>query len=280
MPPQQRIGITLGDPRGIGPEVIEKALHSRKLNRKFEYVIIGNPKPKRRQDAVHWVVEGAERCLMGDLAALVTAPITKTLLIKAGYNFPGQTELLGHLCKSKKVAMMLVGGPLRVSLVTTHAPLKDVPHLITSAKINDVIELTVEACRRFDCAQPKIGVAGLNPHAGESGLFGDEEKRIIAPAVRRAARKGWDVSGPWPADTLFHKAYRGSFDAVVAMYHDQGLVPLKMVAFESGVNVTLGLPLIRTSPDHGTAPDIAGRGIADPTSMIAAINLVTQLVQR
>jgi 4-hydroxythreonine-4-phosphate dehydrogenase len=168
--------------------------------------------------------------------------------------------------------MMLVGGPLRVALVTIHEPLARVPKLITGRRIREVIELTEDFCRRLGIRHPRIGVAGLNPHAGEGGRIGDEERRIIAPAVRRTR-----ATGPWPADTLFHKAYRGEFDAVVAMYHDQGLAPLKMIAFDTGVNLTLGLPIIRTSPDHGTARDIAGKGIARPDSMIAAINLAAQL---
>ncbi len=272
-----RIGITLGDVAGIGPEVVAKALVSGKLNKDFDYELIGNPHTKRRADAVEWIIEGVRRCQAGELAGLVTAPISKRLLRDSGYRCEGQTELLAHLSRTKKFAMMLVGGPLRVALVTTHVPLARVPRLITAKKIIEVIELTHQVCKRFGIRKPKIGVASLNPHAGEEGLLGDGEKRIIAPAVRRAARENIAVSGPWPADTLFHKAYRGEFDAVVAMYHVQGLAPLKMIAFDSGVNLTLGLPFVRTSPDHGTAYDIAGKGIARPDSMIAAINLAAQL---
>jgi 4-hydroxythreonine-4-phosphate dehydrogenase len=173
--------------------------------------------------------------------------------------------------------MMLVGGPLRVALATIHVPLAKVPRLLSAKRIAEVIELSDDACKRLGIARPRIGVAGLNPHAGEGGLLGDEERRIIAPAIRRAAGKKIDVTGPWPADTLFHKAYHGEFDAVVAMYHDQGLAPLKMIAFDTGVNLTLGLPFVRTSPDHGTAFDIAGKGIAKPDSLIAAINLAAEL---
>lgn len=275
-----RIGITLGDVAGIGPEIVAKALASGKLDKRFRYEVIGNPHTKRRADAADWVVEGAKRCLAGELAALVTAPISKKLLHDAGYRFAGQTELLARVAKAGKFAMMLTGGPLRVALVTTHAPLSQVPRLITAKKITEVIELSHDVCRRFGIRHPRIGVAGLNPHAGESGLLGDEERRIIAPAVRRAVRKKINVTGPWPADTLFHKAYHGEFDAVVAMYHDQGLAPLKMIAFDSGVNLTLGLPFVRTSPDHGTAFDIAGKNIARPDSMIAAINLAANLAAR
>jgi 4-hydroxythreonine-4-phosphate dehydrogenase len=277
MPNRPRIGITLGDPAGIGPEVVAKALKSGRLNRRFDYEVIGNPRAKRRADAVDWVAEGAKRCLAGDLAALATAPITKELLHRAGYPFTGQTELLADLSHTKRFAMMLAGGLLRVALVTTHAPLRDVAKLITGRKIVEVIELSNQICRRFGVRRPRIAVAGLNPHAGEGGLLGDEERRIIGPAVKRAARRGIAVSGPYSADTLFYRAAHGEFDAVVAMYHDQGLAPFKLIAFDNGVNLTLGLPFIRTSPDHGTAPDIAGKGIARPDGMIAAINMAAQL---
>lgn len=277
MPTRPRIGITLGDPAGIGPEVALKALRSGQLDRHFDYEIIGNPRTKRRADAVDWVVEGAKRCLAGELAALVTAPITKDLLHRAGYPFVGQTELLAHLSRTKRFAMMLAGGSLRVALVTTHAPLRNVAKLITTQKIVEVVELSHEICRRFGVRRPRIAVAGLNPHAGEGGLLGDEERRIIAPAIKRAARCGIAVGGPYSADTLFYRATHGQFDAVVAMYHDQGLAPFKLIAFDNGVNLTLGLPFVRTSPDHGTAPDIAGKGIARPDGMIAAINMAARL---
>ncbi|HUJ08484.1 MAG TPA: 4-hydroxythreonine-4-phosphate dehydrogenase PdxA [Verrucomicrobiae bacterium] len=277
---RRRIGITLGDVAGIGPEIVAKALASRKLDKHFEYVVIGNARTRRRADAADWVVEGARRCLAGDLAALVTAPISKQLLRDAGYRFEGHTELLAYVARRKRFAMMLVGGPLRVALATIHVPLAKVPRLLTTRRIIEVIELSHDVCRRFGAKRPIIAVAGLNPHAGEGGLLGGEEKRIIVPAVRRATRNGIRVIGPLPADTLFHKAYQGAFDAVVAMYHDQGLAPLKMIAFDTGVNLTLGLPFVRTSPDHGTAFDIAGKGIANPASMIAAINLAARLAAR
>ena len=263
-----RIGITLGDVAGIGPEIVTKALASRKLDKRFEYEIIGDVHTKHRRDAADWIVEGARRCLRGELAALVTAPVSKELVAP----WPGQTELLAHIAKTRRFAMMLVGGPLRVSLVTIHEPLRRVPSKITRRRIREVIVLTRDFCRRIGIRRPRLAVTGLNPHAGEGGLIGDEERRIIAPAI-----KGTGATGPWPADTLFHKAYHGAFDAVVAMYHDQGLAPLKMIAFDTGVNLTLGLPFVRTSPDHGTAPDIAGKGIARPDSMIAAINLAARL---
>jgi len=271
----------LGDVAGIGPEIVAKALRSGRLDKRFDYEVIGNPHTKRRADAADWVIEGARRCLRGELAALVTGPVSKALVSP----WPGQTELLAHVAKTRRFAMMLVAGPpsprlrraspLRVTLVTIHEPLRRVPSRITRRRIREVIALTRDFCRRIGIKRPRIGVAGLNPHAGEGGLLGDEERRIIAPAI-----KGTGATGPWPADTLFHKAYHGAFDAVVAMYHDQGLAPLKMIAFDSGVNITLGLPFVRTSPDHGTAPDIAGKGIARPDSMIAAISLAAQLASK
>lgn len=279
MPNRPRIGITLGDPAGIGPEVVAKALKSGRLDRRFDYEVIVDPHTRRRADAADWVVEGAKRCLKAELSALATAPISKELLPRAGYAFVGQTELLAHLSRTKRFAMMLAGGPLRVALVTTHAPLRDVPKLIRTSKILEVIELTDEICRRFGIRRPRIGVAGLNPHAGEGGLLGHEEQRVIAPAVQHAARRGIAASGPHSADTLFYRAAHGQFDAVVAMYHDQGLAPLKLIAFDDGVNLTLGLPFVRTAPDHGTAPDIAGKGIARPNGMIAAINMAARLAR-
>jgi 4-hydroxythreonine-4-phosphate dehydrogenase len=281
VPAQRAIAITLGDVRGIGPEIVQKSLHSGKLDENFSYEIIGDERTKRPHDAVRWLEDGARGCLSGEFAALVTAPISKELIHRAGYRFNGQTELLAHLTKTKKFAMMLIGGPLRVALVTTHVPISRVPRAISRKKIVEVIELSAQFCTKIGIHRPRIGVAGLNPHAGEGGLFGSEEKKIIAPAVRAASRKKiFEASGPWPADTLFHKAYNGAFDAVVAMYHDQGLAPLKMIAFDEGVNVTLGLPIIRTSPDHGTARDIAGKGIARPDSMIAAIHLAARLASK
>lgn len=279
MPTRPRIGITLGDPAGIGPEVVLKALRSGRLDRRFDYEVIGDPLTKRRADATDWVVEGAQRCLKGELAAIATAPITKELLHRAGYPFVGQTELLAHLSRTKRFAMMLAGGPLRVALVTIHEPLRDVAKLITAKKIVEVVELSHEICLRFGVKRPRIAVAGLNPHAGEGGLLGNEERRIIAPAVKRARKHGICVSGPHSADTLFYRAAHGEFDAVVAMYHDQGLAPFKLIAFDNGVNLTLGLPFVRISPDHGSAPDIAGKGIARPDGMIAAINMAARLAR-
>ena len=262
-----RIGITLGDPAGIGPEVIAKALASGRLDRRYDYEVIGNARAPRRE-ARQWIIAGAKRCLRGELAALVTGPIIKEIVTP----WPGQTEFLADLSGTKRFAMMLAAGKLRVALVTTHTPVSKVAGLITRKKIVEVVELTREFCQQLGIRQPRIAVTGLNPHAGEGGLLGNEEKRIIAPAVKQAK-----AIGPCSADTIFYRAMHGEFDAVVAMYHDQGLAPFKLVAFDNGVNVTLGLPFVRTSPDHGTAPDIVGKGIAHAAGMIAAINLAARL---
>jgi 4-hydroxythreonine-4-phosphate dehydrogenase len=229
--------------------------------------------------------DGAERCLRGKLDALVTAPVNKEAIIRAGHkNFVGQTEFLSDLANTKRTAMMLLGTDerrrwLRVALATVHISLKSIPEKLTPEKITLAIELAAQACRDLGLSRAKIAVAGLNPHAGEGGEFGDEEIKIISPTIAAAKKKGFDVVGPLSGDTVFHYALQGDFDAVVAMYHDQGLAPLKAVAFDTGVNWTLGLPFIRTSPDHGTAYDIAGKGIANPSSMIAAIRLAKQLAK-
>lgn len=241
--------------------------------------------PAAGRAALAWLKEGAERCLRQELDALVTAPVNKESIIRSGHSFIGQTEFLSQLAGTDRTAMMLLGKDerdrwLRVTLATTHLPLKLVAEQITKTKVELAIDLAAQACRDLDLPRARVGVCGLNPHAGEGGELGDEEQRVIGPTVLSAQRRGLDVRGPLSADSLFYRAYRGDFDAVVAMYHDQGLAPLKMVAFETGVNWTLGLPFIRTSPDHGTAYDIAGRGVADPSSMIAAIRLAKQLARR
>lgn len=232
--------------------------------------------------AVAWLREGARRCLAGELDALVTAPVSKEAILRAGYTFVGQTEFLSDLARAERIAMMLLGQDdrdrwLRVVLVTTHVPLKDVPTRITQAKVELAIDLAAQSCRDLGLPRGRVAVCGLNPHAGEGGHFGDEELLVITPAILAARKKQLDVVGPLSGDTAFHHALRGDFDVVVAMYHDQGLAPLKAVAFDRGVNWTLGLPFIRTSPDHGTAYDIAGRGMANPSSMIAAIRLAKLL---
>ena len=228
--------------------------------------------------------DGGQRCLRGELDALVTAPVNKKSIVDAGHKFVGQTEFLSELADTKRTAMMLLGTDergrwLRVALATVHISIKSVPEKLTAEKIKLAIELAAQSCRDLGLSRAKIAVAGLNPHAGEGGEFGDEEIKIISPTVLAMQEKGFDVVGPLSGDTVFHYALKGEFDVVVAMYHDQGLAPLKAVAFDSGINWTLGLPFIRTSPDHGTAYDIAGKGIANPGSMIAAIRLAKRLAR-
>jgi 4-hydroxythreonine-4-phosphate dehydrogenase len=241
--------------------------------------------PVAARAAIAALRDGAERCLHRELDAMVTAPVNKEAIVCAGYKgFVGQTEFLSELAGAKRTAMMLLGHDeknrwLRVALATIHISIKSVPKKLTKEKIALAVELAAQACRDLGLRRAKIAVAGLNPHAGEGGEFGDEEIKMITPAVSALKKKGFDVTGPLSGDTVFYYALRGDFDAVVAMYHDQGLAPLKAVAFDTGVNWTLGLPFIRTSPDHGTAYDIAGKGIANPSSMIAAIRLAKQLAK-
>jgi len=240
--------------------------------------------PAAARAAVAWVRDGAERCLRGELDALVTAPVNKEAIMRAGQAFIGQTEFLSQLAGTDRTAMMLLGQDdrgrwLRVALATTHLPLKLVSDHLTQSKVEMVIELAAQACRDLGLPRACVAVCGLNPHAGEGGEMGTEEQTIIAPAVSAARGRQINVVGPLSADALFYHAFRGDYDAVVAMYHDQGLVPLKMIGFDTGVNWTLGLPFIRTSPDHGTAYDIAGQGRANPSSMLAALRLAKQLAK-
>lgn len=248
-----------------------------------ENMVAGSPIAARA--AVAWLKEGAERCLRQELDALVTAPVNKEAIVRAGHGFIGQTEFLSQLAGANRTAMMLLGHDeqqrwLRVALVTTHVPLKQVPTDITPAKILLAIELAAQSCHDLGLPRARIAVCGLNPHAGEGGQMGNEEQTVIGPTVLRAQQNNFNVVGPLSGDTVFYHALRGEFDAVVAMYHDQGLAPLKAVAFDSGINWTLGLPFIRTSPDHGTAYDIAGQGRANPSSMIAALRLAKQLARK
>jgi 4-hydroxythreonine-4-phosphate dehydrogenase len=326
------LGITLGDPSGIGPEVTLKALQI--LSRDEDdshYLLLGDanlltglnkrlginlpiraldqrPSPTKdrffyaqagpqlpdsiapgspiaAESALAALTSGAERCLAGDLQGIITAPVNKESIIKRGRPFTGQTEYLSDLAQTSRTAMMLLGADdrdrwLRVALVTTHLPLRIVADHISQSKILQTIELAAQSCRDLGLSRARIAVCGLNPHAGEGGKIGTEEIDTIIPAVRIAQSRGIDVAGPFPADTLFYYVFRGDYEVVVAMYHDQGLVPLKMIGFESGINWTLGLPFIRTSPDHGTAYDIAGQNKANPQSMLAAINLARRLAAK
>ena len=240
--------------------------------------------PAAAHAAIASLRDGAGRCLRHELDALVTAPVNKEAIIRAGHEFIGQTEFLSGLAGANRTAMMLIGHDeknrwLRVALATIHISIKSVPKKLTAEKIALAIELAAQACRDLQLPRARVAVCGLNPHAGEGGEFGDEEIKVITPAVLAAQKRGLDVVGPLSGDTVFHYALQGDFDAVVAMYHDQGLAPLKAVAFDTGVNWTLGLPFIRTSPDHGTAYDIAGKGVANPSSMISAIRLAKQLAK-
>ncbi|MDW8309878.1 MAG: 4-hydroxythreonine-4-phosphate dehydrogenase PdxA [Verrucomicrobiales bacterium] len=248
-----------------------------------EKLVAGDPTAARA--AVAWLETAAQICLRGELDALVTAPVNKASIVGAGISFVGQTEFLSQLAGARRTAMMLLGPDahgrwLRVALVTTHLPLRAVPDSITPDKVQQTIELAAEACQQLGLGRARVAVCGLNPHAGEGGTMGHEEQQVIEPAIQAARARGLEVAGPLSGDAVFHAALRGEFDAVVAMYHDQGLAPLKAVAFDSGVNWTLGLPFIRTSPDHGTAYDIAGRGVANASSMSAALQLARELALR
>ena len=295
-----RVAVTLGDPRGIGPEITARALAAgvdadvTVIGAKEQVAAIPNttqisvgswrmaPGPARALAVDAGLITGraveraAAMALAGEVDAIVTAPAEKHALHLAGFGFPGHTEWLAHLAGGVDVAMMLASDRLRVVLVTTHIAFRDVPVMLTTDRIVRTGDVTRRALReQFGIAEPRIALCALNPHAGEQGLFGDEEGRVLAPA---AAQLG--ASGPFPADTVFVRAMRGEFDAVLAPYHDVGMTAIKVASFGSGVNVTLGLPFVRTSPDHGTAIDIAGTGRADPGSMSAALGLAIELAHR
>jgi 4-hydroxythreonine-4-phosphate dehydrogenase len=287
---QPRIGITLGDCAGIGPEIVELALNSRRVAKSAEYKIIGKypgcalgqPTTRTARAAAAALEEAVTLARRGELDAIVTGPIHKARMYEVGFRFPGQTEFFAGRCGVKDFAMCLTGGKLTVALVTAHIPLYKVSRALKQSEIVRVGVLLANFLEARSKTAPRIGVAGLNPHAGESGKLGGEEIKIIAPAAQelqtRIANRKSRIVGPLSPDTVFHRAVEGEFDAVLCMYHDQALIPLKLHAFHSGVNVTLGLPFPRTSPDHGTAFEIAGKGIARPDSMIAAINLAVELV--
>lgn len=285
MPARPVIGLTTGDPAGIGPEIIAACLGSGQLPGHCDYRVLGptegftagRPEPRSARAAWDALKEAGRLLHSGGIQGVVTGPVSKSDLQDAGFPFPGQTEFFASLAGVDDFAMCLTGGPLTVALATIHVPLRDVPTLLTSVEIVRVGRLLHGFLARRLGRPPRIAVAGLNPHAGEDGAFGDEEETVIGPAVEELAEEG-EFSGPWSPDTLFHRAAGGDFDGVLCMYHDQGLIPLKLLAFETGVNVTLGLPWPRTSPDHGTAFDIAGTGRANPSSMMAAIRLAAELL--
>jgi len=324
------IGITMGDPCGIGPEIILKSLKSPSIKTLANYVIIGNKgvfdrtakalnipikyttvshiseigdanlplsilssddftpgfmKQKKAtaeggELSVQCVIKGINFAMNGHIDALVTAPICKEAIHLAGYGYPGHTEMLHTFSGVERVVMLMAGGKLRVAFATTHVAIKDVPQSITPEGILGTITICNDGLKQFfGLKRPRIAVCGLNPHAGEEGIFGDEERKIIIPAIEKARKKGICCDGPVSADTVFYKALKGAYDVVVAIYHDQGAIPLKLHAFETGVNITLGIPFVRTSPDHGTAYDIAGKGTADPRSLMEAIKTAVKMAQ-
>jgi 4-hydroxythreonine-4-phosphate dehydrogenase len=281
------VAITSGDPAGIGPEIAIRAASDERVRAACEPLIYapsthhvfeaGRLSADAGRAAFDVIVRAVEDARASRVDAIATAPINKEAFGLAGLPWNGHTDLLAHLTGAHQVAMMFFSEALRVVLATVHVPLADVPRLLTPQLVESTIALTARELPRFGFDHPRIAVAGLNPHAGEHGLFGHEEDTAIAPAVAASRSRGFNVSGPLPADTLFVRARRGEFDAVVACYHDQGLIPVKLLAFGQSVNVTLGLPIIRTSVDHGTAFDIAGKGIADPSSMVEAVLLAARL---
>jgi len=324
------IAITMGDPCGIGPEVIVKGLLEKTLYTHCRPFVIGNgsrmaeaaaqfapslsicpikilaearfqaglldvlesspeplpsliygqPHPNAALAALQAITRGAEMALRGEIDGITTAPINKEGMKSIGFAFPGHTEFLADIAKSDRFAMMMVGGGLRITLTTIHLPLREAITQLRKERVLDAIRLTDTAMKKdFGIDRPRIAVAALNPHAGERGLFGEEEKREVLPAVDAAMKEGIDALGPFPADTLFYQLKTGRFDAAVALFHDQALIPIKLLAFGNAINVTIGLPFIRTSVDHGTAYDIAGKGIADPGSLREALKLAAEMAE-
>jgi 4-hydroxythreonine-4-phosphate dehydrogenase len=247
---------------------------------KGEECIFGEVSPELATEAMNYIECATHDAMKGAIDCIVTAPINKLGVHAAGYKEKGHTEFIAGIAGAYDYAMMFVGGGLRVVLLTIHLPLKDVPSMVTRKTVLKKIELTDESLKKwFSFSAPRIAVCGLNPHSGEGGILGDEDKNEILPAIEEAIKNGIQVKGPLPADSIFSRCSQGEFDVVIAMYHDQGLIPVKALAFGKGVNITIGMPFIRTSPDHGTAYNIAGKGIADPGSMINAINLAIELTQ-
>jgi 4-hydroxythreonine-4-phosphate dehydrogenase len=285
-----RVALTVGDPAGIGPEIAQKAAADPRVRETCEPVLYGPIDPgalarftpgrvsaEAGRTAYEAIVQAVSDARAGSVTAIATGPVSKEAFALAGLPWKGHTDLLAALCGAERVAMMFYSRPLRVVLATVHVPLREVPDALTPELLDDVIALTARELPRFGHSHPRLAIAALNPHAGEHGLMGSEDDAVIRPAVDRGRLRGTDISGPFPADTLFVRAARGEFDAVIACYHDQGLVPIKLLAFGTAVNVTLGLPIIRTSVDHGTAFDIAGKGVAEPSSMIEAVLLAARL---
>lgn len=315
---KRRIAITMGDPAGVGPEIIVKAFSQEDIYKICKPLVIGDravikeiiktlgmdfdpdniellnlneinapsklPKGKPSEEAgracFSYIRKAVELFRLGVVEAIVTAPITKYSLRMAGLPWLGHTDMLADLTNTQEYAMAFYSEKLKLLLTTIHVPLREVPFLIQKERVIKSIFFAKKACDMLQIDDPRIAVAGLNPHAGEEGIIGREDIDEIKPAIEEAKKFGINVSGPYPADSLFYRAYNGEFDMVVAMYHDQALAPFKLVAFEKGVNFTVGLPFIRTSPDHGTAYDIAWQGKADPTSLIEAIKLAARMVNK
>lgn len=285
-----RVAITCGDPAGIGPEIAQKAANDPRVRDICAPVVYGPPAGARYtpgelsaeagQAAYDTLCEAVKDAQSGVVAAVATAPVNKLAFARAGLPWKGHTDLLAHLTGSPRVAMMFWSEPLKVVLATIHIPLASVTSALTRELVDEIIDLSSRELPRFGIAQPRLAVAGLNPHAGEDGLLGHEEAKVLRPAIEAAQKRGIHIDGPFPGDTVFGRAVRGEFDAVIACYHDQGLIPVKLLAFGRAVNVTLGLPIIRTSVDHGTAFDIAGKNVADPSSMIEATLLAGRLATR
>ena len=285
-----RIAITVGDPAGIGPEIAQKAAADARVLDVCEPIVYGPPDGLRFEpgvlsasagraayDAVCAAVRDAQA---GRVEAVATAQVSKLAFARAGLPWKGHTDLLAELTGAPRVAMMFWSTPLKVILATVHIALAEVPRVLTRDLLEGIIDLTARELPRFGVTAPRLALAGLNPHAGEEGVIGTEEQLVLRPAVEAARVRGVDIQGPFPGDTIFVRASRGEFDAVIACYHDQGLIPVKLLAFGTAVNVTLGLPIVRTSVDHGTAFDIAGKGVADPSSMIEATLLASRLALR
>lgn len=282
------IGLVAGDPAGVGPELMAEALLQAPEGVRLEVIGDSLPRNPGHPDldgarlAIASLEEAVRRCMAGELAAVVTGPVSKKHLHEAGFRYPGQTEFFAARAGVENFAMLLTGGSLTVALVTAHVPLREVASLLTTEEIVRVGSLLAAFLQRRGIASPRIAVAGLNPHAGEQGDLGDEEQLLIEPALPllAAACPAAVFSGPFSPDTVFWRAANGEFDAILCMYHDQGLIPLKLLGFHDGVNVTLGLPFVRTSPDHGTAYEIAGTGKARPDSFLSAVRLAAELVKK